>query len=410
MTEYVPREIVSLISQALQELPVVVLTGLRQSGKTTLLTRDKALANRIYISLDDFAMLEAAQRNPEALLKRGELLTIDEAQRCPELLRVIKQEVDRDRRPGRFLLSGSANFSLLQGISESLAGRALYLTLQPFTRRELKGNTDHRPFVLRLLESEPESAVTDLRPAETITWDEVLYGGMPPVAIGPSKRPDLWFLGFEQTYLERDLRDLSQVADLISFRTLLRLAALRTGQILNQSELGRDAKLSSTTASRYLGLLEVSYVVRRLEPYLSSQTTRLVKSPKLYLSDSGIATHLTGIRSAEILAEQQSRGALLETYVAQNLTAIVSAYRPDVGMRYWNVQGRHEIDFVLEQGSKVLGIEVKAAERFDNRDLRGLRAFLRNNDCATGILAFNGAQTINLEDRMLTVPLSLLLS
>jgi uncharacterized protein len=407
MTAYHPRELAGLVLQALEDFPVVVVSGARQTGKTTFLTRDPALRGRETISLDDFATLEAARTNPEGLLAGARHLTIDEAQRAPELLRAIKQSVDRHRRPGRFLLSGSANLALLRGVSESLAGRALYLTLLPFSRRETLKRTAARPVVLDLLDGvEPRTP----RGPIPITEEEVLAGGMPSVALHQAKRGSLWFLGYEQTYLERDVRELSQVADLIAFRNLLRLAALRSAQLLNISDLGRDAKLSAATASRYLHLLQTSYILSPLPPFLRSRTTRLVKSPKLMMADSGLAAHLAGVRSLSPLADEPLRGALFETYVAQNLAAILAAHLPEAELMFWNVQGRHEVDFVIALGRSVLGIEVKAASRFHDRDLAGLRAFLAKTPHARAVLAYNGTESVMLEDRLGIVPLGVLLA
>lgn len=414
MTPYRPREITPALLDALENMPVVVLTGMRQVGKSTLLQRQPELAGRRYVSLDDFAQLEAARRNPEAFLAGGEPLTVDEAQKCPELLPVIKRLVDRERVPGRFLLSGSANFALLKEITESLAGRAVYLTLHPFTRREIAGRVGEEPFLLRFfrtLELPPLEPPPGGGSAPFPAPEEVLRGGMPPVCLGEVRDPRLWFRGYEQTYLERDVRALSQVADLIAFRHLLVLASLRTGQVLKVSELARDARLNAPTASRYLGLLEASFVVRRLGPHLANRASRLIKSPKLYLADSGLAAHLAGVSSLDPAADEPLRGALIETYAAQNLAGILEAHWPEARLSFWNVQGRHEVDFVVEAGRETLAIEVKAASRWTDRDLSGLRAFLAAAPgCRAAVLAHHGTDAVRLDERLWALPLGLLLS
>ena len=399
---YIPRALRTRIAEALDAMPVVVVTGLRQSGKSTLLQQDPHLVDREYVSLDDFAQLEAARRNPEVFLRRERPLTVDEAQRCPELLSALKLEVDRDRRPGRFVLSGSASFALLRDVSESLAGRALYLTLHPFTRRERLGWKGAMPVLRALFETgRPPGKVDTPR----VSNADVARGGMPPVALGVVRKPALWLKAYEQTYLERDVRDLLRVADLVSFRQLLRLVALRSGQILNVSELARDAKLNVATASRYLGVLEASFVVSRTPPFLASRTTRLIKSPKLYLADSGLAASLAGAGDADRLAEDPLRGALLETYVAQNLQGLLEAEWPEAGLAFWHVQGRHEVDFVIEVGRETLAIEVTAASRWRDRDLSGLRAFLAGTPgCRAAVLAYGGADTVRLDGRLWAIP------
>lgn len=407
MTVYLPRALGRLTRAALTEMPVVVVTGLRQSGKTTFLQQERGLARRRYLTLDDPAQLAAARTDPEAFVRSDAPLTIDEAQKCPELLVAVKREVDRARAPGRFLLSGSANFALLSGVTESLAGRALYLTLHSSTRRELAGRLAPAPFVRRAFEAGAPPACTA---PGGITPRAVTDGGLPPVCLGQTRRPALWFRGYEQTYLERDVRALARIGDLVPFRTLLQLAALRTGQILGVSDLGRDAKLNAATAARYLSLLEASFVVRRVAPFLANRASRLIKSPKLYVSDSGLASHLAGVDEARLAAGDPTWGALLETYVAQNLAAILDAEWPEARLGYWHVQGRHEVDFVIEAGRDCMAIEVKASSRWDDRDLAGLRAFLdKTPRCRVAIIAYGGSEVVRLAERLWAVPLAGLL-
>jgi len=396
------------LAEALADMPVVVMTGMRQTGKSTLLQRDAALAARAYVSLDDFAQLDAARRDPEAFLDREEPLTVDEAQRCPELLVEIKRAVDRDRRPGRFLLSGSANFSLLRGVADSLAGRAVYLTLHPFTQREIRGDLE-RPSLMR--RAFTEGRVPRNGRTVGLDWGAVLRGGLPPVALGIVRTPRVWYTGYEQTYLERDVRDLSRIGDLISFRSLLKLAALRTAQVLKISELARDAKLAAATAGRYVSLLEASFVVSRIPPFLVNEATRLIKSPKLFVSDAGLAAHLAGVSVGGPGVSDSFRGALLETYVAQNLLGMLAAEWPGARLAYWHIQGRHEVDFVVESGRDCLAIEVKAAPRWTDRDLSGLRIFLeRTPRCRLALLAHTGAATVSLGERLWAIPIPVLLS
>ena len=407
MTDYRRRDLAPATLDALRDMPVVVVSGLRQAGKTTFLQHEPGLRDRRFVSLDDFAQLAAAQRNPETFVAGDEPLTIDEAQRCPALLTAIKREVDRRRRPGRFLLSGSANFALLRGISETLAGRAVYLALHPFSRREIAETTLEEPFLLRFFDS---GQLPERRRMKPIAADEVLRGGMPSVALGQVRNTNVWFRGYEQTYLERDVRELSQVGDLIAFRHLLRLAALRSGQILRQSELARDAKLNATTAGRYLRVMEASFVLSRVGPWLSNRASRLIKSPKLYVGDAGLAAFLAGVENLGPQSEEPLRGALFETYVAQNLAAILAAWRPQARLAFFAQQGRREVDFVIEVGRDTLAIEVKAASRWDDRELGGLEAFLSvTRRCRAAILAYNGTEAVQLGDRLWAIPLGLLL-
>ena len=405
MTGYLSREITPRLERALRQLPVVVLSGLRQSGKSTLLQNEPTLARgHTYRTLDDFATLAAARANPESLLADPAIL--DEVQRCPELLMALKTSVDDQRRPGRFILSGSANLALLGHVSETLAGRAVYFTLHPMTRRELRRTSNRHPFLATFLNSPALPA----RKAEPVSEREVLAGGLPPVCLGPAEGVAEWFRGYVQTYVERDVRHLSQITDLVAFRTLAQLAALRTGQVLVISTLARDAKLNAVTAGRYLNLLEASFLIHRLPPFLKNRSSRLVKSPKLYFTDSGLAAHLAGVTTLEPGRDDLLHGALFETYVAHNLAALLEAHLPDAHLAYWHEQGRHEVDFVIEVNRKIVGIEVKAATRWSENDLSGLRAFLeRTPACSAAVLAYNGKEAVKLDDKLWAIPMGQLL-
>lgn len=406
MTDYLPREITVRLERALRQLPVVVLSGLRQTGKSTLLQKEAGLARgHAYRTLDDFATLAAAQANPESLLEGPAIL--DEVQRCPELLVALKRNVDEQRRPGRFILSGSANLALLGHVTETLAGRAGYFTLHPMTRREQRGTTAHEPFLVKFL----RNPLLPSGKTDPVSENEVLRGGLPPACLDPAEGVAEWFRGYVQTYVERDVRQLSQITNLVAFRTLAQLASLRTGQVLVISTLARDAKLNAVTAGRYLDLLEASFLIRRLPPFLKNRSSRLVKSPKLYFTDSGLAAHMAGIDTLEPGRDDLLRGSLFETYVAQNVAALLEAHVPEAQMGYWHEQGRHEVDFVIEAGRKVIAIEVKSATRWNDNDWSGLRAFLeRTPDCVAAVLAYNGKDAIKLDERLFAIPLGQLLA
>ncbi len=400
---YVYRDATAALKAAVDDFPVVVLTGLRQSGKTTLLREEPVLAQRAYVTLDDLGQLQAARSDPAGFIAGAESLTIDEAQRCPDLLLAIKAAVDRRRKPGQFVLSGSAQIGLAAGVSESLAGRAAYLDLHPMTLRERHRRSNDTLFLRGLFAGDAPPTGGNIAP---VTAEEILRGGMPAVCLGVVQDREAWFRAYEQTYLERDVRDLARIGDLIPFRNLLRLAALRTGQILNISDLARDAKLSTATATRYLSVLEASFVMRRVPPFLGNRASRLIKGSKLYLGDSGIAAHLAGVDEVGPRSDEPMRGALYETFVAQNLAALLAAHWPRATLSFWNVQGRHEVDFVIEVGRDCLAVEVKTAARVSETDLGGLRAFLASTPrCRAAVLAYNGPTSMKLADRIWAIPL-----
>ncbi len=405
---YLPRDATDALLAALDDFPVVVLTGMRQCGKTTLLRDDPRITGRSYVTLDDLGQLDAARGDPEGFIRSKDPLTIDEAQRAPELLLAIKAAVDRDRRPGHFILSGSAQMGLGARISESLAGRAAYLSLHPFTVRERDGRVGEPLFIRSFFNGETPPSGGNSAPFES---KDVLAGGMPSVCLGAVKDAAGWFRAYEQTYLERDVRDLARIGDLVPFRNLLRLAALRTAQVLNVSDLARDAKMSTATAGRYLSLLEASFVVRRQTPFLRNRSSRLLKSPKLYLEDAGLAAHLAGVDDIGPRADEPMRGPLFETFVAQNIVAALAARWPESTLSFWNVQGRHEVDFVIEAGRDCLAIEVKASARFTESDLSGLRTFLATTTrCRGAVLAYNGSSVVRIEDRLWAIPIRRVLS
>ncbi|MBL7175810.1 MAG: ATP-binding protein [Desulfobacteraceae bacterium] len=410
MTEYYPRDIAFAVRTALENMPVVVVTGMRQTGKTTFLRSEPDLKDRIYVTFDDFSQLESAKRDPDGFINRGKHITIDEAQRCPEIFGAIKRAVDKERIPGHFLLSGSANFSILKSITESLAGRSVYLAIHPFNRREIRKQTmqDQDPFVKNFFKTQDIRLKGILNP---ILPEEVTQGGMPTVCLKQVKEPAIWFRGYEQTYLERDVRALSQIGNLLALRSLLRLTSLRTGQLLSPSQLGRDAKLNAATTSRYLSLFEASFLITRIHPYLGNRSSRLIKSPKLYLSDTGLACHLAGLDTSASIRDDPLFGALFESYVAQNLLSILNSRWQNATLYFWSVQGRNEVDFVIEAGRSCIALELKSASRWQERDLAGLNAFLKvTPHCKAAILCHNGADAVKLGEKLWALPIDLILS
>ena len=320
-------------------MPAVIVTGARQTGKSTL-AEHLVADRRRFASLDDLDVLDLARRDPQALLGGEQPITLDEVQHEPGLLRAVKRAIDRQRTPGRFLLSGSANPLLMRGVPESLAGRASYLTLWPMTRREQLGQG--RCGVWDELLGAPErhwEEVLRAQPEHSEDWKALaLRGGFPTPALRLRSMPErsIWFDGYVRTYLERDLQHLASISALPEFRRLMRASCLRLRQLLNQTELGRDISLPQPTVHRWLNLLETSYLLVRLPAYAVNRTKRLLKSPKLYWADTGVALHV---------AEAQSpAGAHLENIVLQDLLAWRDARVARAQISYWRTTYGEEVD------------------------------------------------------------------
>lgn len=399
-----PRAASAAVTRALGAAPVVVVLGARQTGKTTLVRSLPALAARPYLTLDDFDLRTQAASDPESVVARAPALVLDEVQRSRDLLIAVKRAVDaeRVRTPGRFVLTGSANLLMLEQISETLAGRAVYVTLWPFTRRERLGLG--RGGAWSALLDAPFPAWRDALAAEAGPREDwraaARLGGFPVPALelADDAARSLWFSGYVQTYLERDLQALRTVENLADFRRLMRGACLRIGGLLNQTELGRDVGIAQPQVHRFLNLMEASYQAVRLPAYAVNHTRRLIKAPKLYWSDTALALHLAG--------ETEPRGAHLENLVLQDLLVWreLQAQRPEV--LYWRTASGIEVDFVIETAKRLLPIEVKASPRVQPADAKGLEAFLDEYpDLADGgLLLYGGDEAFPLTRRVLAAP------
>ncbi len=385
MNDLSPRLARTTLEERLDVMPAVVMSGARQTGKSTLA---KALdVHRRYYSLDDLDVMATAKRDPEILLG-GDRVTLDEVQRAPEILHTVKMDIDRHREAGKFLLTGSANLLLMNRVSESLAGRASYVTLWPMTRREQLGLGQAGIWgdLLQHDESEWVEIASESRAPPEDWRDLARRGGFPEPAIHLSYDTErtIWFDGYVRTYLERDLLNLSAVASLPDFRRLMRAACLRLGQLVNQTELGRDVALPQATAHRYLNLLEASYLLVRVPAYSVNRSKRLIKSPRLYWGDTGLALHIAGNPSPA--------GAHLENVVLADLLAWRDSRIPAPEILYWRTVAGDEVDFVIDNGDQLLPIEVKATRNPRLRDTAGIRSFQREYSDVTraGIVVHEG--------------------
>jgi predicted AAA+ superfamily ATPase len=395
-----PRLVATALAQRLKIMPAVVVTGARQTGKSTL-AAELVRGARRYATLDDLDVLDAARRDPEALVGGDTPVTLDEVQREPSLLQAVKRAIDRKRTPGRFLLTGSANLLLMRRVSESLAGRASYLTLWPMTRREQQGlgTCGRWEALLETLDRDWRELLAGEDGTED--WRALARrGGFPTPALELDTAADraIWFDGYVRTYLERDLQDLATISALPDFRRLMRATALRLGQLVNQTELGRDAALPQATVHRWLNLLETSYLLVRLPAYAVNRAKRLIKTPKLYWADTGIALHLA--------EGDEPSGAHLENLVLGDLLAWRDARIERAELGYWRTAVGDEVDFVIEAGGKLLPIEIKASARPRLADCKHLRTFRAEygKKARAGLLLHTGSTLEWLTPDVLAAP------
>lgn len=354
-----PRNLARTILKALKSFPAIVVTGPRQSGKTTLL---KMLFSKThqFVTLEDPDIRIRARENPLHFLEQYRPpVIIDKIQYVPELLSYIKTRIDKNRKPGQWLFTGSQNFVLMQGrISQSLAGRAAVLSLLPFSFSErigqggrTKGIDDWVKGLNLHQKCEDKVSLAEL----------ILRGNYPEIASKKSVDRQLWCGSYISTYLERDVRNLAQIGDLSQFERFLRLCAIRTGQLLNLSELAKEIGMSVPTVKRWLSILETGYQIYLLFPYYKSLGKRLVKSPKLYFNDTALASYLLGIHDRETLLNSPSFSNLFETMVVNDFLKRFLHFGQMPSMYYLRTRDGLEVDLVLELGQKLHLFEIKSA-------------------------------------------------
>jgi uncharacterized protein len=370
-TPLIKRRAEAMVATALEDTRVVLISGPRQAGKTTL-AKTFADETRRYLTLDDEATLQAARADPVGFIRPLERCVIDEIQRVPELILAIKESVDRNQTPGRFLLTGSTNLSTLPTVADSLAGRMEVISLLPFAQCELqaKGGT----FLDRMFAGEAPAFSAPATFGEALV-ETVLRGGYPAAIRRPSaSRRRSWLTQYTQQVLDRDVRDIARVEQIERLPAFMSVLAEHAGQLINQSAVGAALGLSHVTSQRYIGILERLFLLRRLTPWYTNRLSRLIKTPKLHFLDSGLLAALRQIDASSIAADRSLFGPLLETFVVAEIMKLVSWSEGNYRLSHFRTREQDEVDIVIENGrGQIVAIEVKASATIRPKDLSGLR-------------------------------------
>ncbi|MGH8718829.1 MAG: ATP-binding protein [Burkholderiales bacterium] len=404
-----PRFAAERISEALADTPAVLIHGPRQSGKTTLAQQLGQAAGYSYLTFDDTTAQAAARDDPVGFVERLPPRTVlDEVQRAPELFAALKFAIDRDRRPGRFLLTGSANVLLLPQLADSLAGRLEVLRLYPLAQCEIEGVPP------RFLD-EFFAGTLKIRHAGRLGSNliERIVGGGYPEALRRTRadRRREWYRHYMDTLVQRDVRDLARISQLDLMPRLLAMAATQTARLLNMSSLAAPFQVSRPTIRDYAQLLERIFLINTLPPWYSNRIKRLIKTPKLHLSDTGLASSLLGTSASQLMDDRALLGQLLETFVFNELQRQASWHERLHSFFHYRDKDDYEVDIVIERdGRQLAAVEVKAAATVTERDFRGLKRLQQaaGKRFATGAVLYDGEHLFSFGERLFAVPVSAL--
>jgi len=402
------RNITPKIIEALSDTPVVMLNGARQSGKSTLakaLISEKHIGR--YVTLDDATVLAAAKHDPVGFLSGlGESVVIDEIQRAPELFVAVKADVDRNRKPGRYLLTGSANVLLLPRLSESLAGRMEIFTLWPLSQGEFSGVREQ--FIDILFSENVPSQVPLTGDNDETLIERAIKGGYPEVAARSSEsRRRAWFESYITTILQRDVRDIANIDGLNAMPRLLAMLATRSPSLLNYSELSRTTGLPQSTLKRYMTLFETIFLIDHLPAWYSNLGKRLVKTSKLVMCDSGLLTILLAVDAVR-LENTPLCGAVVESFVIVELKKQISWSATKPAMLHFRSQAGQEVDVVLEdRAGRVVGVEIKSAKSVGGHDFRGLQSLAdaSGDQFLRGVVLYGGREIVSFGSKFIAVPI-----
>ena len=401
-----PRRIEPRIAEALLDTPGVLLAGPRQAGKTTLVRHIAAQQGLRYLTLDDGLTLLSAREDPVGMVRSLDRAVIDEIQRAPQLLLAIKKSVDEDRRPGRFLLTGSANLMALPTVADSLAGRMETLSLLPLSQSEMalrQANWIDQAFAGRILQASTPAV------GEALV-ERVLRGGYPEAVARPAgRRRTTWARQYIDALIERDVRDIAHIDKLDQLPRFLRALAHTAGQMCNYTQLGAQVGLDGKTALRYCGVFEQMYLLQRIDVWARNRLSRVVKTAKLQFLDAGLLASLLDLTAQEVAQDRTRFGNVLETFVFGELLKHSTTAQDDYRLMYYRDADKFEVDVVIENAAgQLVGVEVKAAATVKASDLRGLKkwAALAGPQFRLGVVLYDGTETLPLGDGLWAAPLS----
>lgn len=402
------RNIRFKLEKALSFSPVVLLNGARQTGKTTLAKELAKARGYVYITFDDMEVLNAAQSDPQGFIKGlSKPVIIDEVQRVPELFLAIKKDVDENRIPGRYLLTGSANPLLIPRLGDSLAGRIVILPMYPLSQGEMHGKVEK--FIDFAFSQEAPLFQVKESMSKNDLHSLIFKGGYPPVQPLDDEQARLWFESYMTTILYRDVTALTQVEKLSEFPKLLRLLAIRVGNLLNVSDIARASGLASSTLNRYLMLLEILFMVKFAPPWSIGQENRLVRSPKIYLFDSGFLSYLLSMNLDRSQLDAPVMGGVVENFIIAELFKQASWSDAQVNFFHYRTSSGVEVDIIIENlDGRVIGIEVKSGEKIGSDAFKGLKYLQEKigSRFYKGIVLYTGDKIIPYGDNLYAMPIS----
>jgi predicted AAA+ superfamily ATPase len=403
--KYLKRAIREELDEYLKYFPVLLISGARQVGKSTLALH---LEIENYITLDDINIYEMAKNDPKGFIESlDKPVIIDEAQRLPQLMITIKEHIDKKRINGEFVLTGSASLQGFKDISDSLAGRIGIVKLYPLSLKEKSQKEEN---IIDIFSSSLDGYI--LKKYKSDIAQHLLDGGYPEMLkIDSQKAKYLWFSSYIRTYIESDARELTNIRNLDKFIKMYRLCMIRSGNMFNKNELQKEAGLDNRTFDSYFAVMEHTYQLQKLQPFFKNQLKRLIKTPKIYATDTGVLSHLLQIGSKEELEKSHYRGDIVETFIYDELLKANSSALKKVGLFYYRTSDKKEIDFILDYGEKIIAIEIKTSKSISKSDFKHIYHLQKEipDSFDKGIVLYGGDSFLRLDEKMYAVPFGFLL-